>query len=120
VHRDGDMGDRRTIALSEATRQAALREAENSLVQARADTWGAFDALVRTDQQAAVDRLLLDLGQRVGPLVGAVMRLGGDPRRCWPRGGDPGITAAPGPSHGEPPHRDDPPGARLSSDRPRG
>lgn len=22
-----------------------------------------------------------------GPLVGAVMRLGGDPRRCWPRGG---------------------------------
>jgi hypothetical protein len=30
-----------------------------------------------------VDTLLVELEQRIGPLVEAVMRLGGDPRRCW-------------------------------------
>jgi hypothetical protein len=42
-----------------------------------------FDALVRSDPQTAVDNLTADLDRRVGPLVDAVLRLGGDPRRCW-------------------------------------
>jgi hypothetical protein len=70
---------------SEVTLQAALHHAEDSLAQARADAWEAFDALVGSDPQRAVDLLLADLDRRVGPLVNAVMRLGGDPRRCWPR-----------------------------------
>jgi hypothetical protein len=70
---------------NEETLRAALRETEDSLAQARADAWGAFDALVGSDPQRAVDLLLADLDRRVGPLVNAVMRLGGDPRRCWPR-----------------------------------
>jgi hypothetical protein len=69
---------------SELTLQTALREAEDSLTQARADTWRAFDALATSDPQAAVDRLLADLDGRVEPWVSAVIRLGGDPRRCWP------------------------------------
>ena len=72
---------------SPVTFHAALRSAEDSLTQARADTWGAFDAMVGSDPQTAVDLLLADLDRRIGPLVGAVMRLGGDPRRCWPRCG---------------------------------
>jgi hypothetical protein len=59
----------------------AHREA---LAVARADAWGAFDALVGSDPQRAVDALLVELDHRIGPLVDAVMRLGGDPRRCWP------------------------------------
>jgi hypothetical protein len=70
---------------NEETLRAALREAEDSLAQARADAWGAFDALVGFDPQKAVDLLLADLDRRIGPLVNAVMRRGGDPRRCWPR-----------------------------------
>ncbi|MDB5068318.1 MAG: hypothetical protein JWM18_4752 [Chloroflexi bacterium] len=69
------------------TLHAALRSAEDSLTQARADTWGAFDAIVGSDPQAAVDLLLADLDRRDRPLVAALMRLGGDPRRCWPRWG---------------------------------
>jgi hypothetical protein len=38
---------------------------------------------VGSDPQRAVDTLLVELEQRIGPLVEAVMRLGGDPRRCW-------------------------------------
>jgi hypothetical protein len=69
--------------VSEITLREALREAAEALAQARADTWGAFDALVASDPQRAVDTLLVELEQRIGPLVDAVMRLGGDPRRCW-------------------------------------
>jgi hypothetical protein len=65
--------------VSEITLREALREA----AEARADAWGAFDALVGSDPQRAVDTLLVDLERRIGPLVDAVMRLGGDPRRCW-------------------------------------
>ncbi len=61
---------------------AALRAAERSLRQARAEMWRAFDALVGSDPQAAVDRLLADLDRRIDPLVDAVLRLGGDPRHC--------------------------------------
>jgi hypothetical protein len=67
---------------SDVTRRAGLREAESSLRQAREDMWRAFDALVGSDPQAAVDRLLADLDRRIDPLVDAVLRLGGDPRRC--------------------------------------
>jgi hypothetical protein len=67
---------------SDVTRCAALREAESSLRQAREDMWRAFDTLVGSDPQAAVDRLLADLDQRIAPLVDAVMRLGGDPCHC--------------------------------------
>jgi hypothetical protein len=69
--------------MGDITLGEALREAEEGLKQARADTWQAFDALVGSDPQTAVDNLLADLNRRVGPLVHAVMRLGGDPRRCW-------------------------------------
>lgn len=69
--------------MSEITLREALREAAEALAEARADAWGAFDALVGSDPQRAVDTLLVDLDQRIGPLVEAVMRLGGDPRRCW-------------------------------------
>jgi hypothetical protein len=72
-----------TTPTSEVTLRAALRQAEDSLTQSRADAWRAFDSLAATDPQAAVDILLTDLDQRVGPLVWAVTRLGGDPRRCW-------------------------------------
>ena len=61
---------------------AALRAEERRLRQARADMWRAFDALVGSDPQAAVDRLLADLDRRIDPLVDAVLRLGGDPRHC--------------------------------------
>ncbi|MEA2672635.1 MAG: hypothetical protein QOG45_2855 [Chloroflexota bacterium] len=67
---------------SDVTPCAALREAESSLRQARADMWRAFDTLVGSDPQEAVDLLLADLDRRIDPLVDAVMRLGGDPRRC--------------------------------------
>jgi hypothetical protein len=67
---------------SDVTRCAALREAESGLRQAREDMWRAFDALVGSDPQAAVDRLLADLDQRIDHLVDAVTRLGGDPRHC--------------------------------------
>jgi hypothetical protein len=70
--------------VGEITLREALREAAEGLVQARADAWGAFDELVGSDPQRAVDTLLVDLDQRIAPLVEAVMRLGGDPRRCWP------------------------------------
>jgi hypothetical protein len=73
-----------TTPTSEVTLRTALHQAQDSLTQARADTWRAFDSLAGTDPQAAVDILLTDLDQRVGPLVWAVSRLGGDPRRCWP------------------------------------
>lgn len=76
--------------MADITLREALRQAEDGLTQARAEVWGAFDALVDADQQTAVDNLIADLDRRVGPLVEAVMRLGGDPRRCWPRGADPG------------------------------
>jgi broad specificity phosphatase PhoE len=69
--------------VSEITLSEALREAAEGLAQARADAWGAFDAVVGSDPQRAVDTLLVDLEERIGPLVDAVMRLGGDPRRCW-------------------------------------
>jgi hypothetical protein len=69
--------------VSEITLREALHEAAEALAQARADVWGAFDVLVGADPQRAVDTLLVDLEQRIGPLVDAVMRLGGDPRRCW-------------------------------------
>jgi hypothetical protein len=69
--------------VSEITLGEALREAAEALALARADAWGSFDALVGSDPQRAVDTLLVDLEQRIGPLVDAVMRLGGDPRRCW-------------------------------------
>ena len=62
----------------------ALRAAEDSLTQARADAWSAFDALAAFDPQRAVDVLLEELERRVDPLVQAVARLGGDPRRCRP------------------------------------
>jgi hypothetical protein len=68
--------------MSEVTIRAALREAESSLRQAREDMWRAFDTLVGSDPQAAVDRLLADIDQRIDPLVDAVMRLSGDPRHC--------------------------------------
>lgn len=73
-----------TAPTSEVTLRAALHEAEDSLAQARADAWRAFDCIAGSDPQAAVDVLLTDLDRRVGPLVWAVTRLGGDPRRCWP------------------------------------
>jgi hypothetical protein len=69
--------------VSEITLHEALCEAAEALVEARAEAWGAFDAVVGPDPQRAVDTLLVDLDQRIGPLVDAVMRLGGDPRRCW-------------------------------------
>jgi hypothetical protein len=69
---------------SDDTLHTALREAEDSLAQARGDAWGAFDQLAGSDPQRAVDTLLADLEHRIGPLVHTVMRLGGDPRRCWP------------------------------------
>jgi hypothetical protein len=69
---------------SDDTLRTALREAEHSLAQARGDAWGAFDQLAHSDPQRAVDTLLADLECRIGPLVHTVMRLGGDPRRCWP------------------------------------
>ncbi len=69
--------------MSESTLREALREAADSLARARADAWGSFDALAGSDPQQAVDTLLVDLEQRIGPLVDAVRRLGGDPRRCW-------------------------------------
>jgi hypothetical protein len=69
---------------SDDTLRAALREAEDSLAQARGDAWAAFDQLARSDPQRAVDTLLADLERRIGPLLHTVMRLGGDPRRCWP------------------------------------
>ena len=69
---------------SDDTLRTALREAEDSLAQARGDAWGAFDQLAGSDPQRAVDTLLADLEHRIGPLVHTVMRLGGDPRRCWP------------------------------------
>jgi hypothetical protein len=69
--------------VSEITLVEALREAADGLAQARAHAWGEFDALVGSDPQRAVDTLLVELEQRIGPLVEAVMRLGGDPRRCW-------------------------------------
>jgi hypothetical protein len=69
---------------SDDTLRTALHDAEDSLAQARGDAWGAFDQLAGSDPQTAVDMLLADLERRVGPLVHAVMRLGGDPRRCWP------------------------------------
>lgn len=69
---------------SEVTLRTALHHAEDSLTQARADAWRAFDSLADTDPQTAVDLLLTDLDRRIGPLVWAVTRLGGDPRRCWP------------------------------------
>ncbi len=67
---------------SDDTLGAALREAEGSLAQARADAWRAFDQLAGSDPQMAVDMLLDDLERRIDPLVDAVMRLGGKPRRC--------------------------------------
>ena len=76
--------------MADITLREALREAEDGLTLARAEVWGAFDELVDSDPQTAVDDLVAALDRRVGPLVGAVMRLGGDPRRCWPRGSDPG------------------------------
>jgi hypothetical protein len=69
---------------SEMTLRVALREAEDSLTQARADTWRDFDCIAPSDPQGAVDVLLGDLDRRVKPLIWAVTRLGGDPRRCWP------------------------------------
>jgi broad specificity phosphatase PhoE len=69
--------------VNEITLREALREAAEALAEQRADAWGAFDALAGSDPQRAVDTLLADLEQRIGPLVDAVMRLGGDPRRCW-------------------------------------
>jgi hypothetical protein len=68
---------------SDSTLREALAATEDSLKQARADAWGAFDALVESEAQRAVDMLVIELEQRIGPLVGAVMRLGGDPRLCW-------------------------------------
>jgi hypothetical protein len=68
---------------SDSTLREALRAAEDSLKQARADAWGAFDALVESEAQRAVDMLVIELERRIGPLVRAVMRLGGDPRLCW-------------------------------------
>jgi hypothetical protein len=70
--------------MGDITLREALREAEDALKQARAEAWGAFDALVGSDPQTAVDHLVADLDRRVSPLVEAVMRLGGDPRLCWP------------------------------------
>ncbi len=67
---------------SDVAARGALPEAERSLRRARADMWRAFDALAGTDPQAAVDRLLADLDVRIDRLVDAVIRLGGDPRRC--------------------------------------
>jgi hypothetical protein len=49
----------------------SLREAAEGLAQARADAWGTFDALVGSDPQRAVDRLLIDLEERIDPLVEA-------------------------------------------------
>jgi hypothetical protein len=69
---------------SDDPRRTALREAEESLAQARGDVWGAFDQLAESDPQRAVDTLLAELERRIGPLVETVTRLGGDPRRCWP------------------------------------
>lgn len=69
--------------VNEITLHEALCEAVEALAEARADAWGTFDALAGSDPQRAVDTLLVDLEQRIGPLVDAVMRLGGDPRRCW-------------------------------------
>jgi hypothetical protein len=69
---------------SDDTLRTALREAEDSLAQARGDAWGAFDQVADSDPQRAVDTLLADLERRIGPLVDTVMRLGGDPRKCWP------------------------------------
>lgn len=82
-----ERGDERPAATppSPVTLHAALRGAEDSLTQARADAWGAFDALAGSDPQAAVDLLIADLDRSISPLVAAVRRLGGDPRRCWPR-----------------------------------
>jgi hypothetical protein len=71
--------------------RAALREAEDSLAQARGDAWGAFDQLAGSDPQRAVDMLLADLERRIGPLLHTVVRLGGDPRRCWPGRGHSGV-----------------------------
>ncbi len=70
-------------SVSDITLRDALQEAATALAEARADAWGAFDALAGCDPQRAVDTLLIELEQRIGPLVDAVMRLGGDPRRCW-------------------------------------
>jgi hypothetical protein len=69
---------------SDDTLRTALREAEDNLAQARGDAWAAFDQLAGSDPQTAVDMLLADLEQRIGPLLQTVMRLGGDPRKCWP------------------------------------
>jgi hypothetical protein len=69
---------------SDDTLRTALREAEDSLAQARADAWAAFDQVAGSDPQTAVDMLLADLELRIGPLLQTVMRLGGDPRKCWP------------------------------------
>jgi DNA-binding protein Fis len=76
---------------SDDTLRAALHEAEDSLAQARGDAWGAFDQLAGSDPQRAVDMLLADLERRIGPLLHTVMRLGGDPRRCWPGRGHSGV-----------------------------
>jgi hypothetical protein len=86
---------------SDDTLRTALREAEDSLAQARGDAWGAFDELARSDPQRAVDTLLADLECRIDPLVHAVMRLGGDPRRCWPGRPSPSRwqDASPGQTH---------------------
>jgi hypothetical protein len=73
-----------TTPTSEVALREALHEAEDSLTQARADAWRGFDSLAGGDPQDAVDVLLTDLDRRVGPLIWAVTRLGGDPRRCWP------------------------------------
>lgn len=70
--------------MDDITLREALREAEDSLKQARAKAWGAFDASAGSDPQAAVDALIVALDRHVSPLVEAVMRLGGDPRLCWP------------------------------------
>jgi hypothetical protein len=67
------------VSASDSTLREALRAADDSLKQARADTWGAFDALVESEAQRAVDMLVIELKRRIDPLVRAVMRLGGDP-----------------------------------------
>lgn len=70
--------------MEDITLRELLREAESSLKQARKEVWEAFDALVDSDPQTAVDDLIAEMDRRVSPLVDAVMRLGGDPRLCWP------------------------------------